>query len=1255
MAENVKTYKIVINGIDSSITQVDALKKQLDLLDSKITELQNKTIGIKANTSNVSIPASTSRGGGNTTVLTNEVALQKELNSLENESAKTNAKILATETDIYAKVQQKKMLYKEAVEDQKQMEAQTRLELNDYRNTMTGMKQHLADLKTMIQTTDLGDSDQIEKMTKEALELTNKLKEMEEAYGTFGRNVGNYANGVADGMQKVRITIGGTVREFDSAREAARTLNNELKTMAINGDTTSDAFKELQQKVLELESTMKDAKKPMDNLMDAMESVVAVASVSKGFSAFFGLDDNEIEKSIQRLVALQTALKGLQAINQQIAERQGIGKLIAPFTSGIDAATKKVLAFNTSLLGTSKASKVAAVGIKAFGVALKTAFSLGVMLLIDLAIEGVMKLADYFTKGSREAEELAKKTQEAAEAQRKAYITAAESHMEAASKLSFLYQQVLNTTDAMKKTEAVREAAKIMKQYGYEVKSLADAEAFFTKNGPAFINMIKLQANAAAVAAVRAEKFKEAFEGFMNETLPNGKMAYSLKSAATLAGEAVRQYDEVIFDMSKKQSELAKLLGLKDDLFSTKDNSKEAAKETEKAIKARIDAMEEGYEKQLALLQFSESQELKEVKKGGEAYLAIQAKYQKKREDLAKEHAKNVIKAQNDLWKEIHKLENDNIQESLENENEMLRQNEEDKLQSSSVKKNYVERQVIVTKNDKGGYDVMIEDDISYTKRLQAEYNQREQDLQKYLQDTVKLRKDTQNKITENEIKGLSAQMDAELTTLRSSYAEQDEELKKKKELGLISEEQYNAAVKKLVEERGIAEANIVQKYGLQIQKKEKDNKKELVKIDEEANDKIVSNYEEEMEKINEIDTSTSLNSVKATKERNNQVIESLIDMGSRLNNQIATLEDQLQRQDVTHEMRESIQETIDKLKELRMQAAQGISATTSGTSATTAEATEKVKLIVQSVASSIQGVMDAVNTVLDASFNAEMDELDKELDAVQQRYDEMDELAQQHADNMKSIEQQIADSQGDARARLIERYQIEKKARKDAEKEKKKAAKEEEKLKDKQEKLEKERQKRQQLMNIATATMNTGVAITMAAMTPWPASLAYIAQAIAVGAMAIAQIASATFANGGQIPNRDGGVAQGKRHRDGGIKVLGGSVEIEGGEFVTNRITTEKNVELLDFINSKKRQVSLDDLISFYGGAKVKNNIKSIRTSFAQGGQIPTLRPIDISSQLVTAMESYSNRPVVVSVQEIIDRSNDVREVQVLAGVEDV
>lgn len=92
----------------------------------------------------------------------------------------------------------------------------------------------------------------------------------------------------------------------------------------------------------------------------------------------------------------------------------------------------------------------------------------------------------------------------------------------------------------------------------------------------------------------------------------------------------------------------------------------------------------------------------------------------------------------------------------------------------------------------------------------------------------------------------------------------------------------------------------------------------------------------------------------------------------------------------------------------------------------------------------------------------------------------------------------------------------------------------------------------------------------------------------------------------------------------------------------------------MLEYINTKKRKVSLDDMIEFYSSGKsIKRNIGVTRTKFADGGQIPYMRnDFDVNSKLLTAFEEYSNRPVQVSVVDIIDRSDRVREVQTIAGL---
>ena len=97
-------------------------------------------------------------------------------------------------------------------------------------------------------------------------------------------------------------------------------------------------------------------------------------------------------------------------------------------------------------------------------------------------------------------------------------------------------------------------------------------------------------------------------------------------------------------------------------------------------------------------------------------------------------------------------------------------------------------------------------------------------------------------------------------------------------------------------------------------------------------------------------------------------------------------------------------------------------------------------------------------------------------------------------------------------------------------------------------------------------------------------------------------------------------------------------------------------NLDLLEYINSKKKRIDISDLVDFYGGT-VKTTIKKMSPSrkYADGGVLPTLNnDYSIDDRLLNAFEDYSNRPVVVSVRDINARQAAVRDVQVLAGLDE-
>jgi hypothetical protein len=309
----------------------------------------------------------------------------------------------------------------------------------------------------------------------------------------------------------------------------------------------------------------------------------------------------------------------------------------------------------------------------------------------------------------------------------------------------------------------------------------------------------------------------------------------------------------------------------------------------------------------------------------------------------------------------------------------------------------------------------------------------------------------------------------------------------------------------------------------------------------------------------------------------------------------------------------------------------------------------------VQLVGQTINSVLNAVWSAQDAAYEREKDRLQEQLDFVHDKYDKMAELAEQYADRMKEIEGIISTVQGDARDALLDRYNAELQAERKAIMEKQKAAKEEEKLKKKEEALEKKRRQQEYERNVIQAFVSWHLGVANAlAVPPFPLGMAMAAIATVLGGIQYAFVKSQKpYAKGGQL---EGGVAQGKRHSEGGIPVLGGRASIEGGEFITNRQTTANNIDLLDYINSKHRKLNIDDFIDFYSSGKAKKNFlaSSPRQKFADGGIIPTLSSdYQIDDRIVGALEKYSERPYYVTVTDIEDRMNEVKYVRTLAGVE--
>ena len=672
---NTKEYYIKINGLTESVSAVESLNKQLDALEKRMKALESSSV--KVNTG----------GGGNASALSQEAAVQKEINKLKAEGERLDAKIVAAQDEVYKRVDATKQLYKETIADQKAMAAQERLTADAYSNTMQGMKNHLADLKAAINVTDLGDSDKIKQMTQEANELTNKLKEMEQAYGQYGRNVGNYAEGVAEGLQKVKVNVGGTVREFANAREASRALSNELKTMAINGQQGTKAFKDMQVAVAKLNSDIKDAtvsSRAMDNLLDTMQSLTAIGQVGQGFSALFGFDDDEIQKSIQKLVALQNVMQGIEKLNQQMNSGEGIGGWLSKGNSMIDNFVAKLTGAakaQESLNAANKAGEVASKGIaaaeEAQAVATNTAtvatkgLSLALKALgIGLIISAVATLItywddiyDYFTDTIPVLKNLEKWFDK---------IRAVAVGVGSAI-LNYMVQPLVTLVKVIK---AVIDGnfSDIPKIIGEGMKKTFDVAGNFQKGYNKETErqqkvhnnkMLKEQkkANDEWLADEEA-KYGKSYEN--TKKYLNQQMALVTKQLANTR-KGSKEYDALIQEHKEIQRKIwenertEREKNAKKSAQDSKKYAKEAADAEKELAELKIANMKEGLNKELKQLEFEKNQRLAKVRsngvKVGELTIEIEKLYANKEKKLREDHAKEVEKIYTDMWEKIHQVE----------------------------------------------------------------------------------------------------------------------------------------------------------------------------------------------------------------------------------------------------------------------------------------------------------------------------------------------------------------------------------------------------------------------------------------------------------------------------------------------------------------------------------------------------------------------------------------------------------------------
>lgn len=689
------------------------------------------------------------------------------------------------------------------------------------------------------------------------------------------------------------------------------------------------------------------------------------------------------------------------------------------------------------------------------------------------------------------------------------------------------------------------------------------------------------------------------------------------------------------------------------------------------AMQAEIDLMQDGLEKQKKILELQKKQAVDSAREQGASKATI-AK-------IVENYNRQILKLEIDFTKNIEKLYKTRNQNLLQLELDYLAQLKE-------VDRSIWDRQMDIKKQIEDfaqqDYEFNLNFEITnnppieeYVNNLVKYYQDLESAQQQYVERKKKLDIEAENE-QYNRNKVDADEQYQERTRSYTQWLEtQNELLDQALKDGLISQTQYDKMERENQNKADQYLQDETERYNANIEQMDKDHQQRLAEIDrnateqkrqytKEALDNLIQTYNDfynEIEQIGEKQTkknTSGIGIINYTKEKANlknmqsQYTKLMTDIQKEYqdlqtkfdNNEISFNDFRLAKKELdglSAEITEKYNDVSNKLKNLFSTVVQSVM-----------QATQQYVQAFSSIWSSISSLMEMSLDNEQRRLEKEQELLQEEYDMLEEQYQKQEELEKKHTDRVNSIEDELKTARGDRREHLIDQLAQERNAQIKAleneraiGKEKEQNQKKQQQLEKQQEALEKKRWEQNKKNQIVQATINTYTAVSNAlAVSPWFVGLALSAVALALGMAQVAKIKAQKY-------YADGGLLTGKSHSQGGIKIPGTNIEVEGNEYVINKTTTKYNQPLVEYINSKRRPITKEDLINFYDNGQHKLINKNLTGKYAEGGQLPVMNDIDVRD-LVNYQQPQDNTQYVVSVVDIVNAADNVRQIETLAGI---
>jgi hypothetical protein len=458
------------------------------------------------------------------------------------------------------------------------------------------------------------------------LEIKDNFKKVEKDIDDLNESLKDTAENNRD-VSKTFEEVYGELKPLTARMGEAE---DRLYELAAAGQTTTQEYRDLLQTVGEYRQVQIKTDLAVDGaaqtmtqkLGSALNGATSAFSTTQGAMALFGSENEALEESllkVQAALAIQQGVDGLTTSYKELGGKTGIA-------TKAQAVFNFVMNLNPILLIVS-------------GITLAIAALLKFTSVLDPVIDGLKNFGDAigltdFAAEEKEKNDKKRDAETIARANKR--LTEIDKEIAAREKLrkNIDYAYSVQDKAAQRQIELLKtqgkdttnlEKARLKAALSYQTQLQTETYLLIQQNKEKSL----LTANELYAIGVRTKDFAE-YNKFMREfKAKQGELLKTNLEATESKKDLVNQL--AILDIEEKK-------GSVDRNKNFADKQRELARQIEKE---RIDAMEDGMEKRLALLKFNEEGELSQIKgkgkKEGELRTAIEIRYEKERDKIKEE------------------------------------------------------------------------------------------------------------------------------------------------------------------------------------------------------------------------------------------------------------------------------------------------------------------------------------------------------------------------------------------------------------------------------------------------------------------------------------------------------------------------------------------------------------------------------------------------------------------------------------------